>query len=349
MGMMLETTSTRLFAEPGRAALRLPGQGSGGAAAGARGRRPARDPVHHRDPGRHRRDARTSGPSRCFAIRRVARAVRRTCRRSSSRTSGPSPTPRCAARPTLGVEEYLATIAVARLRARPEDAHPGAAEPRRPDRAPRLLLRAGVDDWGGVSPLTPDHVNPERPWPQLDDLRRSTADCRVHAERAAHRPPASTCADAASRGSTRGCSRTSRALADPATGLAARGRCARRAAVAGARRRLAARRGHRRVDLHGDVDTDGRTGDRRSDFDEVYGDWDARARTPTGPHGPSRRSGWTRTSRRRWGARRGRPGGADRRRLPGPAHRRRRRPRRGGRARRRRCGGTRSATTSPTS
>ena len=38
------------------------------------------------------------------------------------------------------------------------------------------LLRAGVDDWGGVSPLTPDHVNPERPWPQVDDLARLSAE-----------------------------------------------------------------------------------------------------------------------------------------------------------------------------
>jgi FO synthase len=36
------------------------------------------------------------------------------------------------------------------------------------------LLAAGIDDWGGVSPLTADHVNPERPWPALDALRRAT-------------------------------------------------------------------------------------------------------------------------------------------------------------------------------
>jgi hypothetical protein len=40
----------------------------------------------------------------------------------------------------------------------------------------RALLGAGVDDWGGVSPLTPDHVNPERPWPSLDRLREVTAE-----------------------------------------------------------------------------------------------------------------------------------------------------------------------------
>jgi FO synthase len=39
----------------------------------------------------------------------------------------------------------------------------------------RLLLRAGIDDWGGVSPLTPDHVNPERPWPQIDALAAESA------------------------------------------------------------------------------------------------------------------------------------------------------------------------------
>jgi FO synthase len=37
------------------------------------------------------------------------------------------------------------------------------------------LLDAGINDWGGVSPVTPDHVNPEAPWPQLDALRRVTA------------------------------------------------------------------------------------------------------------------------------------------------------------------------------
>ena len=36
------------------------------------------------------------------------------------------------------------------------------------------LARAGLNDWGGVSPLTPDHINPERPWPGLVDLRRRT-------------------------------------------------------------------------------------------------------------------------------------------------------------------------------
>ncbi len=37
------------------------------------------------------------------------------------------------------------------------------------------LVAAGINDWGGVSPLTPDHVNPEAPWPHLDQLARETA------------------------------------------------------------------------------------------------------------------------------------------------------------------------------
>jgi FO synthase len=36
------------------------------------------------------------------------------------------------------------------------------------------LLDGGINDWGGVSPLTPDFINPEKPWPQLDDLRLRT-------------------------------------------------------------------------------------------------------------------------------------------------------------------------------
>jgi len=42
------------------------------------------------------------------------------------------------------------------------------------------LVRAGVNDWGGVSPLTPDHVNPERPWPQIDALSAGGHEIAVH-------------------------------------------------------------------------------------------------------------------------------------------------------------------------
>ena len=51
------------------------------------------------------------------------------------------------------------------------------------------LLAAGLNDWGGVSPVTPDHVNPEAPWPHLDALRQNTAACgRVLTERLAVYP-----------------------------------------------------------------------------------------------------------------------------------------------------------------
>ena len=64
----------------------------------------------------------------------------------------------------LGLDEYRAAIAVTRLVLGPKARV--QAPPNLVDLAEcRALLEAGVDDWGGVSPLTPDHVNPERPWP----------------------------------------------------------------------------------------------------------------------------------------------------------------------------------------
>ena len=68
-------------------------------------------------------------------------------------------------------DEFLWSIAVARL-VLPADVHLQAPPNLSDDLAP--LLRAGIDDWGGVSPVTIDHVNPERPWPTLDRLRAAT-------------------------------------------------------------------------------------------------------------------------------------------------------------------------------
>jgi 7,8-didemethyl-8-hydroxy-5-deazariboflavin synthase CofG subunit len=39
-----------------------------------------------------------------------------------------------------------------------------------------LLLDGGINDWGGVSPLTPDFINPEAPWPEIEELERRTAE-----------------------------------------------------------------------------------------------------------------------------------------------------------------------------
>jgi FO synthase len=39
-----------------------------------------------------------------------------------------------------------------------------------------MYLLAGINDWGGISPVTKDHINPERPWPNLLELKEATAD-----------------------------------------------------------------------------------------------------------------------------------------------------------------------------
>lgn len=68
-------------------------------------------------------------------------------------------------------DDYLWTLAAARLILPPEihlQAPPNLSDDF------GSLLDAGIDDWGGVSPVTADHVNPERPWPDLDRLREVT-------------------------------------------------------------------------------------------------------------------------------------------------------------------------------
>ncbi|KQX18819.1 MULTISPECIES: 5-amino-6-(D-ribitylamino)uracil--L-tyrosine 4-hydroxyphenyl transferase CofH [unclassified Sphingomonas] len=73
------------------------------------------------------------------------------------------------------LEEHLWTIAAARLLLGPDMTI--QAPPNLHDRAElTALLRAGVNDWGGVSPVTPDHVNPEAPWPHLAVLAQATAE-----------------------------------------------------------------------------------------------------------------------------------------------------------------------------
>ncbi len=72
------------------------------------------------------------------------------------------------------LNDELWTIAAARLLL-PSDVHVQAP----PNLSPGVyqnLIGAGIDDWGGVSPVTIDHVNPEAPWPELDALARHTAD-----------------------------------------------------------------------------------------------------------------------------------------------------------------------------
>ena len=90
------------------------------------------------------------------------------------------------AEPSL--DEHLWTIAVARLilfgAAMNIQAPPNLAA----GALPRLIA-AGINDWGGVSPVTPDHVNPEAPWPALERLAAATAEAgKVLVERLAVYP-----------------------------------------------------------------------------------------------------------------------------------------------------------------
>ncbi len=76
--------------------------------------------------------------------------------------------------PDAELDELAAAIAVARLVLGP--AARIQAPPNLVDGEYAAMIGAGIDDWGGVSPLTPDHVNPERPWPQIDELAARTAE-----------------------------------------------------------------------------------------------------------------------------------------------------------------------------
>jgi FO synthase len=83
----------------------------------------------------------------------------------------PKPGTAMHAAPPCPADDYLRAIALARL-VLPADVHLQAPPNLSEDFG--VLLDAGIDDWGGVSPVTPDHVNPERPWPELDRLREVT-------------------------------------------------------------------------------------------------------------------------------------------------------------------------------
>jgi FO synthase len=74
--------------------------------------------------------------------------------------------------PDPSAEDLLRTVAVARLLLGPSMNI--QAPPNLTSDSYERLPAAGLNDWGGVSPLTPDHINPERPWPALAELRRRT-------------------------------------------------------------------------------------------------------------------------------------------------------------------------------
>jgi FO synthase len=163
------------------------------------------------------------------------------------------------------LEDLAATIAVARLVLGPGvriQAPPNLIGDQYP-----LILRAGIDDWGGVSPLTPDHVNPERPWPLVDELaERTSREGFTLRERLTIYPGyiREPWLDPRLAGHVA-------QLADPATGLA------NEQAVPAGRPWQEPDGGWGeaagRTDLHVTIDTTGRSRDRRDDFAEVYGDW----------------------------------------------------------------------------
>ncbi len=173
-----------------------------------------------------------------------------------------------ASKPDADVDEFLATVAVARLVLGPDmriQAPPNLVSP-----AECLaLLGAGVDDWGGVSPLTPDHVNPERPWPALEDLAAVTEQAgfdlvqRLTAQPKYVQAPAGWI-DPRVAGHVA-------ALADPDTGLA------RDVNPVGRpwQEPDEAAESLGRADLSTAIDTEGRRTAARSDLGSAFGDWDS--------------------------------------------------------------------------
>ncbi|HZM79659.1 MAG TPA: bifunctional FO biosynthesis protein CofGH [Candidatus Limnocylindrales bacterium] len=162
------------------------------------------------------------------------------------------------AAPDAGVYDLAATVAVARL-----ILGPGMrvqAPPNLIDGSFELLIKAGIDDWGGVSPLTPDHVNPERPWPFLDDLSKATAEAGFELrERLTIYP---SYVDNPERWIDPRIQPHVKSLAE---GGQARGLPWQEPETIA----------FGRTNLHQDIDTVGRTNQTRGDFDSVYGDWES--------------------------------------------------------------------------
>ncbi|TCI97838.1 bifunctional FO biosynthesis protein CofGH [Aeromicrobium sp. IC_218] len=263
MGMMLETTSRRLFEEKGQPHFRSPDK----------------DPAVRlrvlEDAGRlnvpfttgvllgigetlaERADA-------LFELRRVHRAYG-AVQEVIVQNFRAKPDTAMRHDDDLPLDEYLAAIATARVVLGPQVRV--QAPPNLVDLVEcRALVDAGIDDFGGISPLTPDHVNPERPWPNVDKLAALCADAgfTLRERLTAHPPylglpwldPRLQAHVDALRGPD--------GLADPDArpsglpwqepdgGWADAGR----------------------TDLETTIDTVGRSSDRRGDFDDVYGDWE---------------------------------------------------------------------------
>src|SRR5581483_660017 len=264
MGMMLETTATRLFTDKGG-----PHFGS-----------PDKDPAVRlrvlEDAGRSNVPFTTGiligigetlaeRVDSIFAIRRVARAYD-GIQETIVQNFRAKPDTAMARMPDAEIDDLAATVAVARLVLGPRMRL--QAPPNLVAEEYALLLAAGIDDWGGVSPLTPDHVNPERPWPQLDELAARSAQAGFRlVERLTVYPPYVL---AGEPWLDPRIVPHVEALADPQTGLAARDA---RPVGRPWQEPDESWQPRGRVDLHTEIDGAGRSSDRRADFDSVYGDW----------------------------------------------------------------------------
>ena len=173
-----------------------------------------------------------------------------------------------ASAPDADFDDFLATVAVARLVLGPDMRI--QAPPNLVSRQECLaLLGAGVDDWGGVSPLTPDHVNPERPWPALVELAEVTAQAGYElVQRLTAQPKyvdgGAAWIDPRVAGHVA-------ALADPDTGFA------RDINPVGRpwQEPDEAQESLGRTDLHTAIDGEGRRSAVRSDLGSAFGDWES--------------------------------------------------------------------------
>jgi FO synthase len=266
MGMMLETTATRLWSEPG-----APHYGS-----------PDKEPAVRlrvlEDAGRSSVPF-TSGiligigetyeerAESLFALRKISRSYH-GIQELIIQNFRAKPDTAMRGMPDAELDELVATVAVARHIMGPSACL--QAPPNLVDSEYKRLIGAGIDDWGGVSPLTIDHVNPERPWPQIELLREQSAEAGFELrERLCVYP------EFVGRGEPWLDPRLLphvRALADPETGLALPDAVVEGHAWQEPEEAFVS---SGRTDLHVSIDTEGRTSDRRDDFDEVYGDWAA--------------------------------------------------------------------------
>ena len=262
MGMMLETTATRLWSEPGG-----PHYGS-----------PDKEPaVRLRvldDAGRVGVPFTTgiligigeNRAERVDAIFAIRRAMREYGHLQEVIVQNFRAKPDTAMRgmPDAELHDLAATVAVARVLLGPKARI--QAPPNLIAGEYDLLLRAGIDDWGGVSPVTPDHVNPERPWPHLEELAARTASAGFTLRERLTVYPEYVRAGGPWLDPRLLPHVT--ALADPATGLAVE-----EARPVGQPWQEPEETYGGRTDLHATIDVTGRTEDRRGDFDSVYGDW----------------------------------------------------------------------------